>query len=118
MVTRTHATLVEQMAIKEMLDQALVKVGNGWMYLPDWDDERVAANVNERLNGRHVRYVREQLFGPLAKKSPPPTVESLEARIAQLEERVKIIEGNRGFLINHIPAGSGAPVLRESPDAL
>ncbi len=67
------STLTEKLAMKELLDLHLIRVeGTDFFhYEPNWNDNRIATEVNPLLTTFHAKYVRIQMFGQIQKKGRP-----------------------------------------------
>lgn len=82
-MAKVHATLAEQLEIKQLLDFHLTSTDEGYEYVDNWNDARVAQEVSDRLNAGHVAHVRRQFDMHLSRPRTPTEV--LESRVANLE---------------------------------
>lgn len=78
-----------------LLNAHCTRTADGAVYAEDWDDNKVAAEAS-RLSGEavdrgNVAYMRQPVYGNLAR---PKTSDPIEARLADLEERVRRLTEN------------------------
>lgn len=98
---RYHATLQEQIAIRDKLTEILSKNEDGtFTYQSGWDDAVLAKHISSgtALNASHVQSVRQQLFGHVRR---PPTVGTAD-RVDTLEQHMadvrKLLDNTIGAL--------------------
>lgn len=84
-------TFLQRTALFEELKKHCTKGEDGLVrYADGWDDARVAAVVGAPVNATHVKNLRSETLGALAKRNIPG---DLEARLTMVED----------FLTSHWP---------------
>ncbi len=85
-------THVMAIALSKQLEDVCKKHMGFAVYAEGWDDDRVAKtmteNTGDQYSERAVYGLRKSLYGDIAKKAKPDTVQELQARIELLEKHV------------------------------
>lgn len=77
------ATRIEIIKISDLLREHLEKMADGaWRYKGSHNDSSIAELVAPDLNGNHVGYVRQEVYGKLHRSDDSPSRE----RLNQLED--------------------------------
>ena len=92
MAQKFHLSFTKKLEVVELLTQYCDKFDGNSYYKPGWDDARIAKEAGGGANARHVRTIRDEVFGTLGRTPPPDAtllarVEDLEKRVADLERR-------------------------------
>lgn len=91
MVQKVHLSFTKKLEVVELLKQHCTTLDGNSYYSPGWDDARIAKQIGGVANARHVRTIRDEVFGSLGRNPPPDA--TLLARVEDLEKRVAKLEG-------------------------
>lgn len=122
-------TFQQRMVVHRLLEDYGVVADGHYVYSPDWDDEKIAAEVNRLVSGsrepgvvskQHVQTHRQKEFGPIKQRGPGARTKD-DKRVQLLEQCVRMlavaVRYQRGAIVR-LCENLGEPEPKQSQDVL